>query len=86
MAPQHVAELQNFGRRMPSEAAYYAAMAAAQGVEAVDAPNLIVVEAIGAPSRRVFTKYPELTEWLRLERTCVMEHRGHTFVHTDALH
>ena len=79
-------ELQNFYRQAPSEPAFYAIMAAAQEMPAVDAPNLSIVVGEDSPSRRVFARYPDVSEWLRLERTCVMDDGEQTFIHVEALH
>lgn len=86
LAPDYAQELRNFYRKAPSEAAYYAAMATIRNVPAFEAPNLSVVESEGAPSRRIFARHPESTEWLRLERTCIMDDGDDTYIHTDALH
>jgi hypothetical protein len=79
-------ELQNFYQRMMSKPAYNATIDAARQTPAVEAPNLVIIETEGATPRRMYTAHPDLTEWLRLERTCVMENDGFAFIHTEALH
>lgn len=86
MPPCFVHELRNFYRRMPSEGAYHAAKAVAQHTKAVQAPNLVIIETLAGPSRRVYIDYPDEPEWLHLERATVMEHDGYTFILLDALH
>lgn len=81
-----VAELRDFCLKMPSQGAFYAAMAVAGHTEPVEAPNLVVIQSIGAPNRRAYVDYPELDEWLNLERATVMENNGYAFVLMDALH
>jgi hypothetical protein len=86
LPPAYAAELRDFYYAPPSRAAYYAALGVCKDLPAVEAPNIVIVESIGAPNRRMFIDYPTLTEWLRLERTAVMEHDGYTFMLMDALH
>jgi len=75
------------GSYAPSPAAYHAAVDAVQRVPGIEAPNLVIIESIGAPARRVYTEYPEFDEWLRLERISFMESdSGFTFGMVDALH
>jgi hypothetical protein len=86
LPPAYSTELANLHRVAPSEAAYYAAIGVCERMPAIEAPNLVIIETLGAPNRRMFTDYPDLTEWLRLERAAVMENDGFTFMLLDALH
>lgn len=53
----------------------------------VDAPNLVVIETVGAPARRAFVGHPTQAEWENLERACghFLED-GRTFILVDGLH
>lgn len=53
---------------MLSSAAFVAASEVAARTPAQEAPNLAIVHGTDAPPRRVYIRYPELGEWLRLER------------------
>lgn len=86
LAAPYVREMRQFYHKAPSEAAYYAAMAAARDMPAFEAPSLSIVESEGAPSRRVFARHPDSAEWLRLARTCIIDDGDDTYIHTDALH
>ena len=86
VSPAHAAELQNFCYRMPSRDAYNAAISAIRYSHHIDAPNLVVIESVGAPGRRVYTDYPRGLEWFRLERTTIMDDGNCTFILMDALH
>ena len=87
LAAPYQLELQNFYLRTMSKPAYHATIDAARQTPAVDAPNLVIIETEGTNPRRMYVEYPEIDEWLRLERTCVMENDvGYAFIHTEALH
>lgn len=86
VAPKYGAELRDFCYRMPSRGAYDAAIGAIQYAEPVHAPNLVTIDSVGAPSRRMYIRYPELVEWSYLERATVMDDNGYVFILMDALH
>lgn len=86
MPTVYALELQRFYHQAPSKGAFDATIDVAQRMPAIDAPNLVIIETEDAPGRRMYTNYPGSTEWLRMERTCVMENDGFTFIHIEALH
>lgn len=57
-----------------------------QRTQAVNTPNLIVVETIGAHARRMFLNHPTHEEWHRLERICGHATEERSFILIDALH
>ena len=69
-------EVHQFNHRLPSQGAYLACVDVARRTQAVEAPNLVVIESLGAPACRMFTDYPTDEEWLRLERTTVLENEA----------
>lgn len=83
---RHAQELANFYVRLPSEAAYVACIHAVDRMEPVNAPNLVIIETIGAPLRWIYTRFPEFDEWMRLERANVVEHNNFRFILVNALH
>ena len=84
--PAYAQELRNFNYRMPSQGAYHAAVDVARHTQPVHAPNMAVIDTVGACTRRVYMNYPEDAEWLCLERSTVIDDNGFTFILMDALH
>lgn len=80
-------EWANAGTVCPSSHAYWAAVNLINDLPSVEAPHLAFIETVGAPVRRVFVGHPDSTEWLKLERICMIEDdNGFTFGIVDALH
>jgi hypothetical protein len=79
-------ELEQFYHKPLSRNAFHSVMEVAHHTPAIEAPATVLIESDGAPNRLAYTDYPEFYEWMRLERTTVMEHNGHTFFLTAALH
>lgn len=80
-------EIARFNVAMPSEGAFYACFDVARRTPAIDAPNTVVIETIGAPQRCAYVDFPDTDEWLKLERINVMETKdGYLFVSVAALH
>jgi hypothetical protein len=80
-------EVHQFNHRLPSQGAYLACVDVARHTVPVEAPNLVVIETIGGQGRRMFTSYPTADEWLRLERTTMMENDdGFMFMLMEAVH
>lgn len=86
LAPGYASELREFYRNKPSEGAFYAAIAVSRHMRPIEAPHLVVIQSVGTTNRRAYTDYPEIGEWLALERAAVMENDGFTFIMMDALH
>src|SRR4051812_47716107 len=53
-----VYELSNFYYKMPSEGAFYAALAVAQHTAPIEMPNLAVIETEGGTYHRMYTSQP----------------------------
>jgi hypothetical protein len=85
--PALLVELQNFDQKLPSRDAYLACCSLKDRCEPLDTPNLVVIESIRSPLRRMYVDYPSFAEWFGLERVGVVEgDNGSVFVMMDALH
>lgn len=85
--PIHAHELANFDRKMPSHETYHACCVVKDQCWPLDTPNLVFIESIGAPLRRMYSGYPSFSEWAGLERVGVVEgDNGVVCVMMDALH
>lgn len=82
-----VHEISNFYYKMPSEAAFYAALEAAQHTAPIEMPNLAVIETVDGQYHRTYTARPTYDEWLRLERGGIVPYDdGTLFVLMDGIH
>lgn len=83
----YVLELQNFYFTIPSAKAFYAALDVAAATEALEMPNLAVIETLEGSYHRMFTGRPTLEEWQRLERGGIVPFDdGTLFVLMDQIH
>lgn len=72
---------------MITPAAAHACGHIAMSTPAVVAPKLCMVENEGSYFRRLYTDYPNIEEWLRLERRCVVQFKdGQLMLFCDGLH
>lgn len=88
LPPAYFMEVTDAGRTCNmSRGAFLACGDVAMRTAPVDAPNMVVMESPGAPARRVYVRFPECEEWLRLERGGVVAgDDGLLHVLIDALH
>lgn len=87
MPAQHAWELANFYVRMPSEHAYDACLAVARQIEPVQMPGLVLIESVNVPMRLAYTEYPNIEEWLAVERVFVSSNDdGDLFLNMQPLH
>ena len=86
MPARFVPELEQITQVGLSRPAYHACFEVAERTQPVEAPNLVIVSHVGTPDRRIYTEYPGLDQWLRLERCGIMERDGERFIMMDALH
>lgn len=84
--PAYAAELQQVATKLPSHGAFFAAIDASRTMVPIEAPNLVIIESVDGPNVRAYVGYPQMHEWLRLERAAVMEtDDGYVFVLQDVL-
>lgn len=87
MPPAFAWELSGFHKRIPSEMAFQACLNVARHTTPMDAPSLLIIESTDAPLRYMYADYPEIDEWLRLERAGVHQDKnGYLFMTMEALH
>lgn len=80
-------EVQHRNRTVMTLDAVQACGGVAMSTQGIDAPNLGIIESIGANTKRFFNDYPLEDEWLRLERVIVLEDdAGRHFIILDVLH
>lgn len=66
--------------------AFQACIEVAREIRPVET-GLVIIESINAPTRRVYGDHPETDEWLRLERSGIIEgDDGTMYVIIDGLH
>lgn len=87
-APEVQQMTQRYVPGAPSMGAYLACVDVARRTPGIEAPNLAFIEHPGcAMTRRIFLDYPNDEEWLRMERSVLVEDDvGFTFWQLDALH